>query len=213
MKNMTRGVRSVSLLLCLASASASASDAADAAARKARDDARAVVSGAEAATGPEQSADDARRAAAMAAEQARARQAAAAAGHPDESPHALSLVLESAFPADANQLSADAMRRLDELAALVLAHTLLSPIRVEGHANEPGTDEYRLAIAAHRADLVRDYLVARGVPAGQIETIGSTERTGPLSAACDSGGKRQRASDCADPGSPVITSFKLLHAQ
>ena len=36
---------------------------------------------------------------------------------------------------------------------------------VEGHADSRGTNEYNLALAERRADVVRDYLVSLGVAA------------------------------------------------
>jgi peptidoglycan-associated lipoprotein len=44
-------------------------------------------------------------------------------------------------------------------------------ITVEGHADERGTREYNLALGARRAQVTRDYLIARGVPANRIRTI------------------------------------------
>jgi len=42
---------------------------------------------------------------------------------------------------------------------------------LEGHADERGTREYNLALAARRAQAVRDYLVSLGVSGARIETI------------------------------------------
>jgi len=44
-------------------------------------------------------------------------------------------------------------------------------VRIEGNADERGTREYNLALAARRAESVRNYLVDRGIPAGRIDTI------------------------------------------
>ena len=44
-------------------------------------------------------------------------------------------------------------------------------LTVEGHADERGTREYNLALAARRAQAVRDYLVSLGVSGARIETI------------------------------------------
>jgi peptidoglycan-associated lipoprotein len=44
-------------------------------------------------------------------------------------------------------------------------------VRIEGNCDERGTREYNLALGARRANSVRDFLVARGVPADRIETI------------------------------------------
>jgi peptidoglycan-associated lipoprotein len=42
---------------------------------------------------------------------------------------------------------------------------------LEGHTDERGTREYNLALGERRANAVRDYMVASGVPAYRIETI------------------------------------------
>jgi peptidoglycan-associated lipoprotein len=44
-------------------------------------------------------------------------------------------------------------------------------LTIEGHADERGTREYNLALAARRAQAVRDYLVSLGVSGARIETI------------------------------------------
>ena len=44
-------------------------------------------------------------------------------------------------------------------------------VRLEGHTDERGTREYNLALGERRANAVRDYMVANGVPSYRIETI------------------------------------------
>ena len=44
-------------------------------------------------------------------------------------------------------------------------------VRIEGNADERGTREYNLALAARRAESVRAYLISRGVAGGRITTI------------------------------------------
>jgi peptidoglycan-associated lipoprotein len=44
-------------------------------------------------------------------------------------------------------------------------------IVVEGHADERGTREYNLGLGERRAQAVKDYLIARGVAAGRIDTV------------------------------------------
>ena len=45
------------------------------------------------------------------------------------------------------------------------------PITIEGKCDERGTREYNLALGERRANAVRQYLVAQGVPANRIKTI------------------------------------------
>jgi peptidoglycan-associated lipoprotein len=42
-------------------------------------------------------------------------------------------------------------------------------IRVEGHADERGTEEYNFALGDNRAKAVEDYLVSLGIPANRIK--------------------------------------------
>ena len=44
-------------------------------------------------------------------------------------------------------------------------------ITIEGHADERGTREYNLALGARRASAVRDFMIARGVPANRMKTV------------------------------------------
>ena len=44
-------------------------------------------------------------------------------------------------------------------------------ITIEGHADERGTREYNLALGERRAQAVRQYLAAQGVPAARLKTI------------------------------------------
>lgn len=44
-------------------------------------------------------------------------------------------------------------------------------VTLEGHTDERGTREYNLALGDHRADTVRRYLLAEGVPDGRVQTM------------------------------------------
>ena len=64
----------------------------------------------------------------------------------------------------------------DEARAQVDAHVAAmqgnnDSIRLEGHTDERGTREYNLALGERRANAVRDYMVANGVPSYRIETV------------------------------------------
>lgn len=207
-----QGLRLLSLAAGLGVVAAHAADPADADARKAQAEreARAAISRAEAAKGSEKQ-DSARRAAEVAARQKAEAAARANAAHPDETPREITLTLDTPFAADANQLSDDARQALMQLAKLAQSRRLVGPIRIEGHANEPGTDEYRMSVAGHRADLVRDFLAAQGVAAEQIETIASPVRTWTPPAGCDVETSRAAAdTQCDNPGSSVVTVIHLL---
>lgn len=67
---------------------------------------------------------------------------------------------------------------------------------VEGHADEPGTREFNLALGARRATSVREYLVAKGVDAGRIQTV--------------SFGKERPASICASEASCLARNRRAI---
>ncbi|MBV8169476.1 MAG: peptidoglycan-associated lipoprotein Pal [Alphaproteobacteria bacterium] len=74
------------------------------------------------------------------------------------------------FAYDKADLSADARRTLERQAAWLRQWTN-QRLTVEGHCDERGTREYNLALGERRANAVKDYLVALGVPASRLSTI------------------------------------------
>lgn len=68
--------------------------------------------------------------------------------------------------------------KLDRKAAIMKANPALR-IRVTGHADERGSDEYNLALGMRRATAAKDYLVRLGVDAGRVE-VASLGREVPL---------------------------------
>ena len=74
------------------------------------------------------------------------------------------------FDLNMYQVRPEAFARLDAQAQWLQRYPQVT-IRIEGNADERGTREYNLALAARRAESVRNYLVDRGIPAGRIDTI------------------------------------------
>lgn len=74
------------------------------------------------------------------------------------------------FPVDQFSLTAEAQSVLNGQAQWLMTNTDYNAV-IEGHADEQGTREYNLALGSRRANAVREYLVARGVPAGRIQTV------------------------------------------
>ena len=73
------------------------------------------------------------------------------------------------FEFDSSALTDSARTAVDaHIAALLGSDT---SVRLEGHTDERGTREYNLALGERRANAVRDYMVANGVPSYRIETI------------------------------------------
>jgi peptidoglycan-associated lipoprotein len=78
------------------------------------------------------------------------------------------------FALDQSDLSAEDRALLDRKAS-ILTRVKGLRIRVEGNADDRGSDEYNLALSMRRAAETRRYLLERGVSEGQIETISNGE--------------------------------------
>jgi peptidoglycan-associated lipoprotein len=74
------------------------------------------------------------------------------------------------FDFDESDLRDDARARLDTKLPILLANPGLS-IRISGHADERGSDEYNLALGQRRAAAAKRYLTERGVADGRLETV------------------------------------------
>lgn len=74
------------------------------------------------------------------------------------------------FAFNASDISDEGRATLDRQADWLKAYPDVS-LTVEGHCDERGTREYNLALGQRRADAVKEYLVAAGVPASRLETV------------------------------------------
>ncbi len=125
----------------------------------AAEDAAAEAAAAEAAAA-EQAARDAEAAAAA---------AAAAAEQQALQDAAMSAGTVFYFDFDSSALTDAARAAVDAHIAVMLGND--ASVRLEGHTDERGTREYNLALGERRANAVRDYMVANGVPSYRIESI------------------------------------------
>ncbi|MFI4999530.1 MAG: peptidoglycan-associated lipoprotein Pal [Reyranellales bacterium] len=74
------------------------------------------------------------------------------------------------FDTDMSNIREDGRTTLGKQAEWLKKYTNY-PITIEGHCDERGTREYNLALGERRANAVRQYLVAQGIPAARIKTI------------------------------------------
>lgn len=74
------------------------------------------------------------------------------------------------FAFDSSEIAPEARASLD-LSANWLKDNTDADVRVEGHCDERGTEEYNLALGARRAQSVVDYLGALGVDTSRLDTI------------------------------------------
>ena len=73
------------------------------------------------------------------------------------------------FDLDKSNIRSDDMGALDQKVAILQANPDLR-IRIGGHCDERGSDEYNLALGNRRAQSAKQYLVSHGIDAGRIET-------------------------------------------
>ena len=74
------------------------------------------------------------------------------------------------FDTDQSVVREDGRQTLGKQAEWLKKYTNY-PITIEGKCDERGTREYNLALGERRANAVKQYLVAQGVPAQRINTI------------------------------------------
>lgn len=75
------------------------------------------------------------------------------------------------FTVDSSALSDEAQQTLRGQSRWLIDNRAYG-IVIEGHADERGTREYNIALSERRANAVREFLIAQGIAAGRIRTIG-----------------------------------------
>ena len=93
------------------------------------------------------------------------------------------------FASNKSEILPAAGTKLDEVAAALVKQDSGSKIVVQGYTDSRGSDELNRDLSQRRADVVRAYLVAHGVPA---ETI-RAEGLGPASPIADNASPEGRA--------------------
>jgi peptidoglycan-associated lipoprotein len=78
------------------------------------------------------------------------------------------------FGFDQSELTPAARQTLVEKAEVLRAAPSLT-LRIEGHADERGSDEYNLALSVRRAAAAKRFLVSLGIAADRLETVGYGE--------------------------------------
>jgi len=101
------------------------------------------------------------------AAQRRADSLAAVARAGDEVRSTLAAMIH--FDLDKSNIRSDDMGTLDQKVAILQANPELK-IRIGGHCDERGSDEYNLALGNRRAQSAKQYLVSHGIDASRIET-------------------------------------------
>ena len=97
---------------------------------------------------------------------------APAAPRPPEVPRISSSTWATACSSRPTQtdLTPTAAATLDKQAQWLLRYPQYTFI-LEGHADERGTREYNFSLSARRAQIVRDYLISRGIQGNRFRTV------------------------------------------
>lgn len=74
------------------------------------------------------------------------------------------------FDYDRDSLTAAAIATLDAKIPILKSRTTVR-VRIEGNADDRGSDEYNLALGQRRAASVKRYLVARGIAEARLESV------------------------------------------
>ncbi len=64
---------------------------------------------------------------------------------------------------------------LDHAAQVLLGHTDVN-IEIQGHTDQIGSDKYNDKLSQRRAETVKKYLIAKGVNASRLSTVGKGKR-------------------------------------
>ncbi len=106
---------------------------------------------------------------ARARDQQRIADSLAALGHTTEAVRTMLATLIH-FDYDKSNIRPEDASILDQKVAILQANPNLR-IRVSGHCDERGSDEYNLALGNRRATATKQYLVSHGIEAARIETV------------------------------------------
>ncbi len=97
------------------------------------------------------------------------------------------------FDYDKFDVRADDVAKLDRKAAILASNPNVR-LRISGHADERGSDEYNLALGSRRAAAAKRYLEGKGVDGARLEVVSFGEER-PLAQGSDEGAWAQNRRD------------------
>jgi OOP family OmpA-OmpF porin len=72
-------------------------------------------------------------------------------------------------------IKVDSHQLLSDVAAVMKEHANIKKVRIEGHTDSDGPDEYNKRLSQDRADSVKKFLVEAGVDEARMEAVGYGE--------------------------------------
>lgn len=111
------------------------------------------------------------------------------------------LPADTLFEFDSAVLSSEGQHELDGLVVKLQAQAGgPGSVRIVGYTDRLGSESYNRALSQRRAEAVKDYLVAHGLPAGDLSAIGAGEAA-PLAVCADQ--PQQALVNCLAPNRRV----------
>jgi outer membrane protein OmpA-like peptidoglycan-associated protein len=99
-------------------------------------------------------------------------------------------------------LKPGAREKMAKVSGILLAYPGLK-IQVEGHTDSIGSDEYNQRLSEQRAESVRDYLTAQGVPSQSVTAVGFGKSRPVASNDSDAGRQQNRRVELVVSGEPI----------
>lgn len=87
----------------------------------------------------------------------------------------VTLQAERLFGFDKANLSAEGKADLDEVAAKIQARPSLEVVLITGHTDRIGSEAYNQKLSERRANVVKKYLISKGIPESRLNAVGKGE--------------------------------------
>lgn len=118
------------------------------------------------------------------------------------------------FGFNKSDLRPQAKSELDPVVAKIKQSTNLQGVVVEGHTDYLGKPAYNQALSERRASAVKSYLVANGIPADKVTSVGKGETEAKMTETC----KAKKLSyakfkDCLEPDRRVEVEITGMEVQ
>ncbi len=108
------------------------------------------------------------------------------------------------FEYDSDEITAEAQARLQRKISILQANPGVE-VRVEGHTDERGSEEYNVALGQRRAEAVRNFLANYGITGERVTTISYGELRPATEGSGEESWSRNRRAEFAIVGGNITT--------